>query len=214
MIGFVEDESLVGTQFFLAAPSLFDVLQIVWDTIGPYALLQKHTSEITEEDIEMSKEILNFYVGPVEELGLKHFDNFTKMMTDSFFWFGTHRFLDLHVGQALGKTYFYRFNYYGEHHYIGVPGFEHLPGVGHSDELYLQWNPLDYNEHPLNKEDAEVSLGLTTMWTNFVKYGDPTPPGDELGYTWDPVTRDTRRFLLIEQENKMDLGEDYQARMA
>ena len=84
----------------------------LWDIIGPYAILQKHTSEITEEDIELSKEILNFYVGPVEELGFEHFDNFTKMMTDSFFWFGVHRFLDLHMEQTTGSTYFFRNKYY------------------------------------------------------------------------------------------------------
>ena len=112
IIGFNENESLIGTQFFYAAPSLFDVLKEVWKILGPYALLQKHTSEITEEDIELTNEILNFYVGPIEEIGFQHFDNFTKMMTDSFFWFGVHRFLDLHLEQSTRNTYFYRNKYY------------------------------------------------------------------------------------------------------
>ena len=35
-----------------------------------------------------------------------------------------------------------------------------------------------------------ILMMMTRMWTNFVKYGDPTPPGweQELGFTWEPVT--------------------------
>ena len=35
-----------------------------------------------------------------------------------------------------------------------------------------------------------MMIMMTRMWTNFVKYGDPTPPGweQELGFTWEPVT--------------------------
>ena len=35
-----------------------------------------------------------------------------------------------------------------------------------------------------------MMMMMTRMWTNFVKYGDPTPPGweQELGFTWEPVT--------------------------
>lgn len=76
----------------------------------------------------------------------------------------------------------------GEYHHVSAPGIDHLPGVAHADELYLQWNHLDNVEHPLNEEDAEVSLKMTTMWTNFVKFGNPTPQDQNLGYHWNPVT--------------------------
>ena len=112
LLGFDEDESLIGTQIFLAAPDLFNVVRELWSIVGPYALLQKHTSEITEQDIELTKEILDFYCGPLEQLDqTTDFDNFTKMLTDSFFWFGAHRFLDLHLKQARGNTFFYRNKY-------------------------------------------------------------------------------------------------------
>ena len=112
MIGFDEDEALIGTQWLYAAPDLFGVAKELWNIVGPYALLQKHISEITEDDIEFSKEILNFYCGPLENLNFSQFENFTKMASDSFFWFGTNRFIDLHLGKSTGKTFFYRFKYY------------------------------------------------------------------------------------------------------
>ena len=84
----------------------------LWNVLGPYVLLQKHTSEVTAEDIELSKKILSYYCGPLEQLDTNtDFNNFTKMATDSFFWFGVHRFLDLHLQHSTGKTFFYRNKY-------------------------------------------------------------------------------------------------------
>ena len=111
LLGFDENESVIGTQIFLPAPDLFTVVRELWSIVGPYALLQKHTSEITQQDIQLTKEILNYYCGPLEELDYTDFDNFTKMVTDSFFWFGAHRFLDLHLKHATGNTFFYRNKY-------------------------------------------------------------------------------------------------------
>ena len=59
----------------LSEPGLIDVLKATWDILGPYVLLQKHTSEITSEDINLSKFILYEYCGPLEELGMNHFEN-------------------------------------------------------------------------------------------------------------------------------------------
>ena len=65
-----------------------------------------------------------------------------------------------------------------------------MQGVSHIDDLYLQWD-WEY----LNEEDSRVSLAMTTMWTNFAKYGNPTPAGeDSLSFVWDPVTKDDIRL--------------------
>ena len=111
MIGVTEDESLIGTQIFLPAPDLFAVIRDLWTIAGPYALLQRHTSEITEEDVELATRILEYYCGSLEQLNISQFDNFTKMTSDSFFFFGVHKFLSLHTQNTQGNTYFYRDKY-------------------------------------------------------------------------------------------------------
>ena len=111
MIGVTEDESLIGTQIFLPAPDLFAVVRDLWPIAGPYALLQRHTSEITEEDVELATRILEYYCGSLEQLNISQFDNFTKMTSDSFFFFGVHKFLSLHTQNTQGNTYFYRDKY-------------------------------------------------------------------------------------------------------
>ena len=111
MIGVMEAESLIGTQIFIPAPDLFGVVRELWDIVGPYALLQKHLTEITQEDIDLATHILNHYCGPLDQLNSDKFDNFTKMTTDSFFWYGVDRFLHLHTQHATGNNYFYRIKY-------------------------------------------------------------------------------------------------------
>ena len=113
--GFVEDESLVLTQMLFGWPELWVAVRALWDIAGPYILLQKHTSEITKDDIDLATAILNQYCGPLDQLNNDQFYNFTKMTTDSFFWYGTHRFLNLHTQHSTGSTYYYRFKYYVSH---------------------------------------------------------------------------------------------------
>ena len=93
-------------------PELWVLLRTLWDIAGPYILLQKHTSEIRKEDIDLATTILNHYCGPLDQLDNDKFYDFTKMTTDSFFWFGTHRFLNLHTQHSIASTYYYRFKYY------------------------------------------------------------------------------------------------------
>ena len=126
-----------------------------------------------------------------------------------------------------------RFFNQGEYHFNWAmywDDWEEMQGVSHIDDLFLQW---DW-EH-LNEEDSRVSLAMTTMWTNFAKYGNPTPAENNLGFVWDPVTKDDirltidkkkfncintdkvsacfARFLVIDNEMTMDLDLDYQERM-
>ena len=36
-------------------------------------------------------------------------------------------------------------------------------------------------------------LRMTTMWTNFVKFGDPTPPDQSLDFTWEAAKHEDVR---------------------
>ena len=82
-----------------------------------------------------------------------------------------------------------------------------------------------------------MSLKMTTMWTNFVKFGDPTPPDLSLDFTWEAATQEDLRYwgwqwqglrrdfkltfiillfryLIIDDEMKMGMDDDYVSRMA
>ena len=113
MLGFNEDEGILITQFFMAAPSLYDVLKEAWNFLGPFALFQSHHTEITEQQIDIATEMLNFYTdnAGVENLSPDKFWNVTDMFTDSFFTFANYLFLKHHLEHSTAKTYQYRFSY-------------------------------------------------------------------------------------------------------
>ena len=82
----------------------------------------------------------------------------------------------------------------GEYHRVGAPGLHHADcsGVTHSDELYFMWNPFYNTSYPLNVADGEMSLRLTTLWTNFAKTGDPNlPVSPDTGLTWRELSPDS-----------------------
>ncbi|XP_049825198.1 uncharacterized protein LOC109604446 [Aethina tumida] len=61
-----------------------------------------------------------------------------------------------------------------------------MPGVGHAEELrYL----FKGNETNINASDQRTIQRMTTMWTNFAKYGTPTPKEDSLfdNVIWEPA---------------------------
>merc|ERR1711974_197280 len=121
------------------------------------------------------------------------------------FAFGVDAFLEEHLKHSQRHTFQYQITHIGEYHLVYAPGLDSsdIPGVSHSDESYLEWEPLYNWSHPLNESDAAVSRYITTMWSNFIKQGDPTPVGSGLQVHWDPQTTENRRYLVI--DNKLEM---------
>lgn len=47
------------------------------------------------------------------------------------------------------------------------------------------------------------------LWTNFAKYGNPTPNREEFGIVWEPVkTPDDISTMIIGRELKMETNPD------
>ena len=114
LLGFNEDEGILISQFFLQAPDLYNVLIDGWDFLGPFALLQKHHTEITDDDIATATEILDYYTngGGLASLGPDSFWNITNMFSDSFFTYANYLFLEHHLQHSTANTFQYRFSYF------------------------------------------------------------------------------------------------------
>ncbi|GJQ72642.1 hypothetical protein Trydic_g1304 [Trypoxylus dichotomus] len=129
----------------------------------------------------IGKKIKDFYVGSNGILALKdssmlHYlsdDQFVRPVQET-----------IRLTSKYATTYFYRFSY------TRVPG---ASGAGHADELAYLFNSA-YN----STTDRFIKKCLTTLWTNFAKYGDPTPNnGSEVcgGVIWKPMTPQNRKAL-------------------
>lgn len=60
----------------------------------------------------------------------------------------------------------------------------------HADDLLYLWEPVfDVDWVLLSGDDESVRNVMTSAWTNFAIYGDPTPPGS--GLSWMPLVLDS-----------------------
>ena len=69
--------------------------------------------------------------------------------------------------------------------YLGLDLFKQSLGVAHGDELMVMWNakmlPI---ETRYTDEDKMAGDNLLKLWTNFAKFGNPTPNKEDLGVIW------------------------------
>jgi carboxylesterase type B len=74
-----------------------------------------------------------------------------------------------------------------------------ISGVCHADDLgYLFKNMLTPNVEPGSEEDIGIKR-FVKLWTNFAKFGDPNPKGNDpvIDIKWKPVTKSEINFLDI-----------------
>ncbi|CAH2074948.1 unnamed protein product, partial [Iphiclides podalirius] len=122
-----------------------------------------------------------------------------RLGSDIHFFYNTHRFARLHAASRQ-PVFMYRFNYDTDLNIIkNYSGYDHLKGAAHADELFYMFynflNKRPYDEQPRLRE---LALKVTTLWTNFAKYGNPTPD-DRLGVQWLPYTTRGKEYLKIEE---------------
>lgn len=161
LLGFNSQEGLMVTSLFKDFPLLYTAMAAGWPVLGPFSLLGRHHSEITVKDTEKVNEILKFYVGNVTDIGPDKLANITDMYTDSFFSYGVHDFLSHHLKKTRGNTFQYVYSYEGD------------KGPGHSAEIPLFWGTHKGKRWIRSDKELELSRQLTTIWSNFVKFGNP-----------------------------------------
>ncbi|XP_049958875.1 acetylcholinesterase-like isoform X4 [Schistocerca serialis cubense] len=88
-------------------------------------------------------------------------------------------------------VFYYEFDYRGEH----VNATEW--GVTHSGELPFLFlrKDTEYNLDP-NSEEDKVRRNILRYWTNFAKYGTPTPEADPI--VWEPYNNSNRSYMLMQ----------------
>lgn len=111
LLGFNEEEGHMVTSIFEAFPLLYSAMAAGWPVLGPFSLLGKHHTEMSEHDVHIVNKILVEYVGNVSAIKAENIEKITNMFTDSFFSYGINKFLDLHLPKSRTKTYQYIFSY-------------------------------------------------------------------------------------------------------
>ncbi|XP_052738196.1 juvenile hormone esterase-like [Bicyclus anynana] len=77
---------------------------------------------------------------------------------------------------------------------------DELVGAAHYDELPFMFQMLNAGVETDNNK-LIISDRMTTMWANFIKFGNPTPQtNDLLPITWSPVSADVRPYIVIDSD--------------
>ena len=103
LTGTTKDEGLLYFFDVLRNASALDVLREAWDTVGPLNLFDiANPEEITAEDVAKSHQLLDYYVGGLENMDMAHLQGLTNMFTDSSFLFGVYKTVNYLVEQGVG----------------------------------------------------------------------------------------------------------------
>ncbi|XP_041973344.1 acetylcholinesterase-like [Aricia agestis] len=95
------------------------------------------------------------------------------------------------------SVYMYMFSYDGRRNRMKRFYNISQAGATHSDELGYIFT-MDFIPDEPNSEDQSKIDQITTLWTNFIKYGNPTPERSALlPVSWTPLTGDTVPCLQI-----------------
>ena len=120
------------------------------------------------------------------------------MGTDARFTYGASKTIDYLVQQGV-DVFPYMLSYEGEFTILKVMnGLDvNNTGVAHGDDLFYLWDPFFEWEFgfagQLSGEDLLVRDTMMAAWTNFAKFGDPTPPDSGLP-AWTPQSTDSDHF--------------------
>ncbi|XP_068618693.1 uncharacterized protein [Battus philenor] len=108
------------------------------------------------------------------------------------------------IAKKSSPVYFYEFSYSGQFNYIKKKMNIAREGACHGDEGGYLIKCDIFNEEDICDADKLVRDRMATMWTNFAKFGDPTPKIDNIiNVKWEPVTDDRMAYLLIDEDLSM-----------
>nr|QLI62117.1 carboxylesterase 5 [Streltzoviella insularis] len=156
-----------------------------------------------EEAEIVAKKVKEFYFGD-KRISMETILNMTDLYTHLFFEIPLILESEIYINNNNTSVYHYHFDYHGGRNFLKEQsGFVKEPGACHADDiLYLfQGRIWPYR---VNKEDQVIIDWMTKMFSNFAKYGDPTPPSsNDLPVRWEPSTKEELKFLYIDKEMKM-----------
>ncbi|XP_059060028.1 juvenile hormone esterase-like [Achroia grisella] len=167
----------------------------------PFYTKLANSFNMNEEQLNKAAlSIRHFYIGdsPAEELLTRMAD----FESDFVFNHPVQRTITNLLTEK-AQVYQYVFSYVGD---------SDAEGARHSDDIFYLFNSA--NDAPVTDNDKLIIDQITTIWTNFVKYGNPAPKAtDLLPVTWSPVTEDTRPYVVIDTNIRTE-SRIYNDRMA
>ncbi|KAH9641816.1 hypothetical protein HF086_005356 [Spodoptera exigua] len=155
-----------------------------------------------DEAANLSSAVKEYYFGP-RNISFKAQKALLDLNTHLYFEMPTLLESEIVMNKTNAPIYNYYFNYSGGRNFLKyISGYNDEPGACHGDEIMYLFKG---NAWPfaISKKDQTMINWMTRLWTNFARYGNPTPPTNDLPVQWSPSTKGNMTFLYIEDELKM-----------
>ncbi|XP_069355155.1 esterase FE4-like [Maniola hyperantus] len=155
----------------------------------PFDAVIRHIFNFDEDQLEEAVRIIKrFYIGdePVSKLVESNLEIFDS---DIVYNHPVQRTITNLLKENASPVYEYEFSFVEN---------EQETGAGNSEELPFLFQMLN-TKVEMNYNNQLISDRITTLWGNFIKFGNPTPRTSELlPVIWSPVTADARPYMVID----------------
>ncbi|CAG9791743.1 unnamed protein product [Diatraea saccharalis] len=189
LIGFNNDERL---GVYINQPtSYFENLNIFLNK------LYMHFDVDSSEFSGMREAVYRFYIGDndISERVKYHIADFDS---DYMYYHPTYRSISRYLANEAANIYQYVFSYNGDRNFgkKNLNITDDVVGAVHADEISYLFDSFYYVKPP-SADDQLIIDRITTLWTNFAKYGNPTPDATELlPVIWTPITKNSLHHYL------------------
>ncbi|XP_063532165.1 bile salt-activated lipase-like [Cydia strobilella] len=154
---------------------------------------------------EAAKEVKEFYFGE-EYIDMSKILNMSDLYTHLYYETPLLIESEVLIKNTDKPIYNYYFDYAGSRNIVKVmSGYRNSEGACHADDLFYLFKPEFWPNYMgiWNKKDNEIIDTMTKLWTNFAKYGNPTPESATDLPRWSPSSREGLKLLYIGKEVKM-----------
>lgn len=203
MVGFNGQESLWGIPDINSDPSI-----LARFNQNPHLLVpgEWNLAQNSAGSLEVIASFRNLYFGGAtvitEDMGWQ----WVQYLTDREMAFGISKQARLHA--PVQPVYYNRFSYFGSLNFVQrVFGLSHLPGAAHGDDVYYLFRMNIVTTPVLPSDPAwAVQRRQTRMWTNFFKFGNPTPNLSDplINVIWPTMTA-SEQFMDVQENLVVDV---------
>lgn len=197
IIGYCSEESLFMIREQILDSGVRDVINNNPHLVVPTTLwdIDPHSPN----GVSMANDIWSFYLDN-QSLRLGNRLEWSRWNTDVHFVYGIDQTVRLTLQHKLSPIYYYRFSFDGSLNFLKrLTLLTTFPGAMHADDLGYLFNLPGLPTLPSNQANV-VRRRMSRMWTDFAKYGTPTPFTDTLITTTWPRVGNNLEF--------MDIGEN------
>ncbi|XP_072942761.1 esterase FE4-like [Epargyreus clarus] len=152
-----------------------------------------------EQRLKIADNWKRLYLGN-EEISKNNLLNLSRFHGEVYFSYPVLQATEMFLNTNDKPVYSYMFKYDGWRNFvkigIGDP-YRSAPGATHADDIFYLFRQFLL---PKMFENKMIDR-MTTMWTNFAKYGDPTPVLTELlPIKWHPADKSSPQTFVIDTE--------------